>query len=382
MFKLYERIQKTSEYPYGSKPIKDDENPFASGPCLLCLAAVPLKKSVFGMSSMGMEFARVRTTDNPNAKFDINNFPAKFLSLNPEHTDSEKMTDEDYIKQFTSTYFFPLISNNGKKLDTITAMKNVRNINILSFCESTLTAQKIEEILLAKMQELGYTPEECSQIQSQMCIIGIATNRLNGTQKSTCISFKDINDTEVNDNITDLQISAINSSPIKAVLFKHSNNEFEYLLDGNGNHSIKKYLTDNSVLPVCVSSIISTALENSINNFQEPENFTPISAELVSQDLPLMMEQIENGYTVQELMSILDKSLSYGTATRLSDEEIRNLENIEHQIKAQIEAQQSAYQTHIAKASQLNKSVQKSRALSAEEKRLQARYFSIGGDLC
>jgi hypothetical protein len=134
MYKLYERVQKTEKYPLGSRPIEDGKNPFKDGPCFLCIAAAPVDSSIFGLSSEGMKFARLRTYKEPRAKFGLNKFPVKFLSLKPEHNENGKMSDSDYIDQFVDTYLFPLVSSpTHGKIDIEDAMRNIRNVNMLSF---------------------------------------------------------------------------------------------------------------------------------------------------------------------------------------------------------------------------------------------------------
>lgn len=64
MYQLYERVRKSREYMYGSKPIDDTENPFLEGPCLLCISAQYdnsfASKSNFGITKEGMKMARLR----------------------------------------------------------------------------------------------------------------------------------------------------------------------------------------------------------------------------------------------------------------------------------------------------------------------------------
>lgn len=95
-------------------------------------------------------------------------------------------------------------------------------------------------------------------------------------QKSTCISFKDINDIEVNDNVTEEERQAVLDSQIGESIFAYSDNEVAYLYDGDGKHSLKKYTTTGRTISVCLSSAISKALENSILN-HSGKDFMPIT---------------------------------------------------------------------------------------------------------
>lgn len=366
MYKLYERVQKSETYPLGSKRIDNEKNPFKEGPCFLCIAAVPLDSSIFGLSSVGIKFARLRTYKEPRAKFGLNKFPIKFLSLRPEHNDNDKMSDLDYIKQFVDTYLFPLVSSpTNNKINIKDAMRNIRNVNMLSYCDGTETVQIMEKHLLAKMKDIGYTSDECSKIQSQMCMIAIATNKLNGSQKSTCISFGDINDTEVNENIGTTDIEKTKSSPIGESLIKKSPNEFSFLIDGTGSHSITKYETEGTSLPACISSVVSKALQNSIDNFSNKTDFIPISATLITEDIPQIIQQAENGLTSLELMQQLDSTLSY--TSKLSDTQIQLLDKLEEQFEGIKHLNRiSTSPTHKQKADKLQKAMQQSLKLSQE----------------
>ena len=282
MYKLYEKVPKTKKYMYGSRPIDSDETPFLEGPCLLCISAqydfTGASKSNFGVTKEGMKMARVRVRNHKNAGFSLIDFPVKFLSLELDEKDEdEKMTSDERVDAFVTKHLLPLITNNGQKIDCLKAMKNMRNVNMMSYCDGTTLVQAIEKSLISKMQELGYTDEECEKIQSQMCMFPISTNRLSGRQKSTCVSFKDINDVEVNDNVTPEEIQAVSDSSIGEGVFSYSDNEVALLFSGNGKHHLKKYTYLDTPMTVCLSSAVTKALENSILN-SSGEKFVPITA--------------------------------------------------------------------------------------------------------
>jgi len=275
MYKLYEKVPKSKEYMHGSRLMEDNENPFLEGPCLLCISGQYdnsiAPKSNFGVTKTGMRMARLRVRGEKNAGFSLKDFPVKFLSIQVDERNDKRG------EKFVEKYLVPLISKNGQRIDCIQAMKNMRNVNIMSYCDGKVLAQEFENNLISRMKQLGYTEEECKEIQSQMCMFQIATKRLTGAQKSTCISFKDINDTEVNDNVTSEERKEVLESPLEERVFSHSENEISYLFNGDGDHSLKKYTRVGKALPVCLSSAISKALENSIANFSG-QHFIPVSA--------------------------------------------------------------------------------------------------------
>lgn len=280
MYKLYEAQLKNKDNPYGQREITETENPFLDGPCLLCISAggIGIDKNVFGTTRQGMKMARMRVREQRNAGFTLKDFPVNFLSIKLDtKSQDRKITEDERINLFVIQYLLPLISSNGTKIDCIQAMKNMRNVNIMSYCDGTLVVQNTEQTLLDKMQELGYSDEECEKIQSQMCMFPIATDRLTGKQKSTCVSFKDINDLEVSENVTPDESQKVTDSSIGEAFFEHSNNEIEYLFNGNGDHDLKKYTHSGMAMSACLSSALSRALENSILNARG-ESFIPINA--------------------------------------------------------------------------------------------------------
>ncbi len=282
MYRLYEKVPKTKQYMYGSKMIDSEESPFLDGPCLLCISAQHdnqmASKSNFGVTKEAMKMARLRVRNQRNAGFGLKDFPVKFLSIELDKKDEDKnVTSKERIDVFVTQYLLPLIAKNGKKIDCIQAMKNMRNVNMMSYCDGTLFVQAVEKNLIDRMQKLGYTDEECKKIQSQMCMFPISTDRLRGKQKSICISFKDINDIEVNDNVTLEERKKISESVIGESVFKYSDNEVAYLFNGDGEHKLKKYTCVGKAMPVCLASALSKALENSILNYSA-NNFVPITA--------------------------------------------------------------------------------------------------------
>lgn len=340
MYKLYKRVQKTKEYMYGIKTIENDENPFLEGPCLLCISAQLdnsyAKKSNFGIVKQGMQMSRMRVRGSINAGFDINEFPVNFLAIEIDNQGKGRtMEKEERTKVFVDKYLVPLISDNGKRIDTNKAMKNMRNVNMLSYCDGTVAIQNMEENLVSRMQEIGYTNEECIKIQSQMCMIPISTDRLSGTQKSTCISFKDIYDDEVCDNVTQEEQQAVEESQIKERIIKYSNNEIAYLFAGDGEHDLKKYTQAGIAMSVCLSDVVSRVLQNSIENYLNP-NFVPINVQELTGNMEAIMQKAEEGSSREDLMQELDSNLEYEGANKISNLEAQLLDMLDESYDSQI----------------------------------------------
>ena len=330
MYELYERVTKSSQYPRGVKKVDDGENPFLDGPCLLCITAADMMdQSAFGMSKQGMRAARLRVRGEKNAGFSLKDFPVRILALKRER-DEMGLTYKESVEEFTSKYILPLVSKDGKKIDCNSAMRNMRNVNVITYCDGTLTAQISEAMMLQKMQEMGYTQEECEIIQSQMCLFPIATDRINGTQVSTCIEFKDINDDAVNDNVSENDEELVRKSPIgEALVFHDNSKEVSYYVAADGLHGLKKYHNKGKAFSVCMASVVTKALENSINNSKRTTEFIPVTPQLLTEDLIQIMKRAESGITAKQLMNELDSKLIYGGATRLSEFEALLLDRLD-----------------------------------------------------
>lgn len=165
MYKLYEKVPETDENEHGIKIMEEDKNPFKEGPCLLSMIAVAIwEKDINGALNQAMEALRLRTNHNENTGIKIEDFEGKILSLaysepserttakgrkfNWGYTRTENLDDE-----FTRKYLFPLIEKEGKKIDILQAMKNMRNVNIMTYCGATQSALRMEECLVNRMKE-------------------------------------------------------------------------------------------------------------------------------------------------------------------------------------------------------------------------------------
>lgn len=330
MYKLYEKGSKTTENLRGTREIEDGENPFLDGPCFLCWAAryVDIKtfqKDIFGTVKIGMKMARLRTREELASGYDVKDFPVKFLGVKNNSDGSEP------IKDFFSKYFLPLISKDGNKLSLEDAMKNMRNVNIMCHCAATSQVIQLEENIINSMKELGYSDNEISSIQSQMCVFPFETGVKLGDFKSTTISFVDINDKEVPFKVgergEDIKRLA-RESVISDTMRRLSNNEAIYALDGTGEHRLGKYIEEGKVMPVCISRIVSNALENSIVNSRRKE-FTPIDIPGLVKGVKEIRIAAARGYSQEQLMDLLDSKLNYTGATRIDDTQAKALSDMD-----------------------------------------------------
>ena len=331
-YKLYESTQKDYDNLRGIIELDEKYNPFLEGPCFLSIAAkIMTPRANFGVGKQAKQMARIRIRNNGNAGFNIDEVPIKFLSLHYSYIIESDYTYDDIAQKFVIDKFLPLVSKNGEKIDVLKAMKNMRNVNILTYCNGTKYYKEMENILIAKLKELGYSEEEQLKILSQICIFPIATYVLDGTEKSTYIGFRDINDSTLETVKDEKNFRKVKESKIGEYLAKYSNNVYEYLYYGDGQHynSLPKYSKVGQALPVCLASVVTRALENSVNNSKSNSKFVPVSASLLINDIREIMKKIENGQTKEELMQELDEKLSYGNSRKMSEEELEILDNID-----------------------------------------------------
>ncbi len=321
MYRIYEKVPKSQENEYGMKLLDEETNPFKEGPCLLSMIALAIwEKDINGAMNYGMEALRLQTNHNENAGIGLNNFNGKILSLSYGEPSAETTVKgkkfqsniarkDNLDKEFSEKYLFPLIEENGNKIDVLQAMKNIRNINLLTYCGATQSALKFEQYLANRMVELDYSEDDIAHILSQMCIIGYATDvKLNAQYRekrniqSTCLSFGDVNDGDVG---TPKGIQ--NSAKQRGTIFYDEGYYFHY---GNGEHGLKNYLIQNDALSLGISSVLTKALSNSIRN-QSSSTFEPLSQELLTEDLKYIITELQKGKKKQEITPMIDEKISY-----------------------------------------------------------------------
>ena len=343
MYILYKKVPKNESNLRGIELVKEDENPFMDGPCLLCVSAQydnsVAKKSNFGIVKEAMKMMRMRVRNIYNAGFDLDGFPVTLLAMEKDSNGTDRNARSfQLVNQFITRYIVPLISENDQKIDVTQAMKKMRNVNIMTYCDGTLFTQELEDTLLERMEVIGYSSEEAKQIQSQMAILPIATMRLYGDNKSTIFSFKDINDGEIRlsgDDITPEVQRIIEESPTKEVLFKRKERDYRFCYSGNGAHRLKKYTTDGVALPACVGAAFGYVLENAIENSRS-DTLVELKASDIADSMEEYLQLAIDGKSQEEIIEVLDSKLSYGGARRMTKEEAKLLDRIDLLSDAQI----------------------------------------------
>lgn len=298
MIRLYEKTTKTIDNLYGIKEIQD--NPFLNNPCLLCLSSQDnYSKSVFGLIRAGMQAARLRTTVERASKYNSKNFPVKFLGVSFKR---ENLEEKSSI-HIANKYLIPLVVENNHKIDLALAQKRMRNVNIISYCDGVNTFLEAEKILIKAMQNAQYSTEEINLILSQISLTALATLQSLKDTKATSISVIDVNDREIENDLTPKLRTNLQSSMMTYGFGNCSTTSSIFYYEGSGTHSIKELLKNENFAKVVISLAVTTALKNSIENqeklnlLKKEEIHSKIINSLFSvtkQDAPQLMTGIDN----------------------------------------------------------------------------------------
>lgn len=358
MFELYKKVSKSLEYTKGAKKILEGENPFAEGPCLLCISAQnQADKSIFGLTKLGARMAKVRVAGNSGARIPLDEVPIRFLSIKP---DNMKEKEEVNIKKFVETYIKPLlVDEKGSVKPSNMASKVFRNINIMSNCDGTKRALDIIKGIEELLVELDYTETEIDKILSQISLISFQTEISLKDCKASIIDFHNINDREVRINTNNITSNMLenNSKSKNGESIEIDKNRIEVLISGEDSHQVRDYIENGEAVPVIVYTMISSILENSIKNSQTPEDCTRLSIEELFLKAKTILERINKGERKEDLIEQLDESLSYG-------KEIEKLS--ERELKL-IELQEQAIDEYVGKTSKLNYSEKQVEELGSEK---------------
>lgn len=90
-------------------------------------------------------------------------------------TYNEDLLDSN-ISRLVDELFFPLTTSDGKRIDTESACKNMRNINIFAHCYGNTVIRLLLERLDEKMETIGYNRTERELIIEQIFAVIFASN--------------------------------------------------------------------------------------------------------------------------------------------------------------------------------------------------------------
>ena len=254
---LYEKKPIEFMNEYGIEEITD-ENVFMKGPSVIVILAMTwFLSNVNGAMRLVADLANsnIDNTYNPNKRI----FGIGFGNYAEEYEGFTTLTpEEDELEKFVAKYFLPLIISNGKRIELVDAMKNVRNINVITYCDGAKYYKAMENIFEKKMQELSYSSEEIKMVLSQICLAAVSGNSLKNEQaKATTMTFGDIND-----KYFDLPFKK--SECTKNYELIGFENQFAFIVNGNGEHDFTRYMKTDEIISKAIQSFINDALDSSI----------------------------------------------------------------------------------------------------------------------
>ena len=279
MVHLYEKVCKTEHNKYGIQEVLE-ENPFKNGPCIITALALPTYlKDINGFINYIAPLVNpdINTNYDPDRRLyglgfgDFDEKNQRFSNIIP---------DTKELEEFLTKYFYPLFINNNKKIDTISAMKNFRNINFVTYCNGAYYFKRIEELLKLKMQEVGYSKSDISMILSQICLAAISGEAIkkDGTQ-ALAITFGDVFDYDYEqDNNT---IESIKNIKLGFIDYDSS---LGFAIAGDGGHSVRKHVLDNDILSSRINIFLNTSIDNAIEN-KYNDTINPITYEKIEKEL-------------------------------------------------------------------------------------------------
>ena len=337
MYKFYRKSEKTEENEHGLE-IVEGGNPFER-PTFLSLLALNMRlRDTNGSISRILELSGVRTP-NGEENIPLDQVPVNFLGLSYSEVSPEgrfrKIASGDNFQKiseetisFVHTYILPLISVNGQKRDITECCRNMRNINIMCFCDAIFMVGAMNRILIEEMQKIGFTEEEIDTILSQVCIIPVGTeySAIEGFIKNikfTTVFLLDIIDTF---GITDSQTISEILGGSKEAFFRSSyamdmeddevsKNSRMLIVDGGGDHDLKSFIHKGVTYPAIIVRLVNAILNNSVRNSKNPDEFIPLDV-VIEEQLEKIVEYYtsQEGLSQEEIIASVLQSISYPTS--------------------------------------------------------------------
>lgn len=324
MITIFKKTGKTIDNQTGIKIIENVNE--LNKPILLCLSPQDnLDNAVYGIVKMGMQAARVNTTEEMAAGFIPELMPVDFIGLKFEKDDKY---DSNY-EEIADKLIYPIIVEDGK-ISKDKMIKNARKVNIFAFCDGTLTYKNIEKYLKEKLNYLKLDSETIMKIVNQIAVVSLATIVQTENFNATTVTFIDINDNEIlTERIKSYRLLLEKKQQKSLYGTAKNNTSTLFISQGEGKHALKSYLKNDQILKPSISSIVSMVLENSIANNQSDE-LIPITKEEIQKNLKKYSDDTK---PVLDLLKELDDSISYNGAPKFTKEEANRIIYIEKLFK-------------------------------------------------
>lgn len=313
MLTIYKKVEKNLDNLSGIIQIKNINE--LNKPFLLCLSAQNNHdKSIYGIIREGTIAARVYTSKDPGARFKIDDFPVYFLGLRYQKDNKYKENYEEIVDDF----LYPFLIGKGKTIDEI--KKQARRINLMTYCDGTEVYCKVENRIIQRLTSDGFSGKDIDDIISQISLTAIGTMVDTSILKANTVTFIDVNDTEISNNETSMYKKELQKRNKKSIYgtFSGTNNTL-YVYDGSGEHDLKEYFKDDSIVKPAISGVLTSFLENSIENEQSQSLIRLSSSDSISR----LIEYADESISSSSLLEKLDNSLSYNNEPKYTEEEIK-----------------------------------------------------------
>lgn len=308
MLEIYRKIEKTKDNLFGNELVRNLAG--SDKPFLFCISAQDnYDSSCYGIIKMGARAARVNTTDERAAGFKIEEVGVDFLGY--------KYKGHDYFKidEMVNNVLYPYLISKGKSIENL--KRQARKMNFFTYCDGTETYKAIEKKIENLLKEEGIKEEDIKDILSQITLLAVETLKDTNDLKCNSIVFLDVNDREFSKK-TDKYKNLLGE---KDVMFKGTGpNSYIYIYKGDGDHSLKYYLSDECIAKPVICAVCSKVLERAIEN----EKFDTFNK---SGDLGRLKELKMYGDVsrnrIKEALEHLDKHIVYEKATKYSVKEAK-----------------------------------------------------------
>ena len=300
MLNIYKRVEKSLDNLSGIVEIQRVEE--LERPFLLCLSAQDnYDKSIYGIIKKGAQAARVYTSEEAAAGFKIDNMPADFLGLRFR---SDNVYTNNY-EEIVNKLIYPFLIIYG--LSQIEKIKwQARKINLMTYCDGTLTYKKIEEELEKKFKNDALSQDVIDSILSQISLVAIGTMIDISDFKATT-AFVDVNDTEISTDMTNRYKKMLQDKGCQSIYGTLKKNVL-YIYNGTGNHSLKEYFLSDRIVKPALCSVLSHFLEISIES-QRQGSLIGISASNSLSQLAKYTKKMAS----RELLALLDRNVNYAS---------------------------------------------------------------------
>ncbi|MDY6407222.1 MAG: hypothetical protein SPL08_00770 [Pseudomonadota bacterium] len=250
-----------------------------------------LMRKTLGIYQTPVPAFRVLSVRYPGTQRDLCN---DFLLSKQPSSVQEEQPDSPlfYTRHFVARYLRPLYCDRtGCKMPVLTAMQNMRRLNLIGYSYGSSVIQALSEIMATDMQEYGFKQQEIHQIQSQVLTLhfGAALNE----EHFSC-GFRTFHILNTQDDVVGQDMLGIipkwdSKKPLIRTNLKRQKNQVVLLINtlenntANAPHHISTYCNQGNkfqeIALLWFKSILFNGLSNSIQN-EISTSFIPLGSDL------------------------------------------------------------------------------------------------------